>query len=249
MANLSLNRNLIYPSSFFSTYHSAQNTGAEAIFATDQFPLMDRVSTLFARIYGAISGVFLLANVVGVVSTYKEIIYGPIEGIRRKYQSRFTQVRLGADLGRNLGSAGANMLRVAASVRSFFCSGGVWCTYANLNIVANCFSVFASGCEIVSNIHSIRDVNSLLGCKISSIKKDFLLHHRQSSIFSIALAVGNIAISVLFSLSVILGSPLVMGISGVVSILMIPVLCVAMKQKSQVISRHAEQNDCCKVFN
>jgi hypothetical protein len=249
MANLSLNHNQINPFSFFSTYQASQNTETEAIFSADQFSLTDRVSTLFTRIYGVISGVFLLTNVVGIVSASREIIYGPIEGIRRKYQSRFTQVRLGADLGRNLGSAGANMLRVAAVVRSFFCSGGVWCTYASLNIVANCFSIFASGCEIVSNIHSIKHINSLLGCKTPSIKKDFLLHHRQSSIFSIALAVGNIAMSVLFSLSVVLGLPLVMGISGVVCILMIPVLCVAMKQKSQVFSRHAGQNDCCKVFN
>jgi len=239
----------MYPPSFFSAYYAAQNTSAESIFAADKFSIMDRVSTLFTRIYGAISGVFFLSNVGGIVSTCREIVYGPVEGIRRKYHGRFTQLRLGADLGRNLGSASANMLRIAAVALGFFSSRGVWCTFASLNVVANCFSIFASGCEIVSNIHSIKHINSLLKYKTSLIKKEFLLQHRQSSIFSIALAAGNITMSVLFSLSVILGSPLVTGISGVVFLLMIPVLCVAIKQKSEVVRRHAEQNQCCKVFN
>ncbi|MCX6989797.1 MAG: hypothetical protein NTX49_01840 [Chlamydiae bacterium] len=242
MTNISLNQNVIYPSSFSFNYHTTQNAGLEAVSAVDQLSVMERSSTLFSRIYGVISGVFLLTSIVGIVSNCKEFIYGPAEMVRRKYQGRFSHVRLGADLGRNLGSAAASMLRVAAVARGFFGFAGRFWTYASLNVVANCFGIIASGCEIVSNVQSIEHINSLLKSKACLIKIEFLLQHRQSSIFSIALAIGNIAMSVLFSLSV-------MGISGLVFLLVIPILGVAMKQKFQVISTHGTENECCKVFN
>ena len=214
----------------------------------DQLSLMiEGISSLSVRIFGVVSGVFFLCNLAGVVSKCKELVFGPVAEIKKNNVNDFSRLRLQVDLGKDAGLALANALRVAAVVQSVF--GVVSRANVRLNGVANCFSVFAAGCELVSSIQSIEHANYLLKNKTSLFKKEFLLEHRQSSVFSVALAIGNIAMSVLFCSSLILSSPVVMGISGVIFLLMLPLHYVALKQKFQIISSHGKESGCCEVFN
>lgn len=210
--------------------------------------LEKRIAGVVDYVFGAISSVFFLGSMASIAGKCVELLSGPSDETRKKIWTSYGLSQVKTELVRDASSTISSVGYMLNTLRdTSWLKGRLWGSGA-LNCFATGFSVLSSGCEIVSQLRSISLINRLLEKPNSSMKVNSLIEHKKNSLFSIATSIVNIALAILFCASVIVGGPLLIGVSVVSLIVTIPLQFEAVKARLALAFKQEQHGACCKLF-
>lgn len=205
-------------------------------------------SSLIDKVFGVFSGVFLLASLVKIADRSSELYHGPTEKLQKSLWDKYGRCKLISDVGREIASAISSSFHIVNALRDFaWIRSKLW-SYNTVGAVASCFGAVASGCEIISQVQTIREIDRELKQKISLFKEAALKDHRLQALYDIAMSVTNIALIILFTAYSFVGAPVLLGAALALFVVTSPLLYLAISQKFRNYFSHKEIGACCKVF-